>query len=862
MVFNHRNATDHKPAANRGQQAKLSHHALVEQIPAIIYVEDVETHATLYDSSQIEMILGYPQDTYAKDPQYWSKILHPDDRERVWAAEVEAAEHGHFKLEYRVFASDGRVVWLRDEANIVRDEEGRPQFWQGAKFDVTERKRVEQTLRESEERYRLVARATNEVIWDSDLLTDRQTWNGAVEGMFGYPVHQVTNNAWWEEHVHPEDRGRVLSIIDDVLRGGGDVWSDEYRFQRADGTYSTVVDRAYVVRNAQGEPVRVIGSMMDVTQRRRAEERLRASEAELRALFAAMTDVILVLDAQGRYLKIAPTNPSLLYRPPDELIGKTLREVMPAEQANMFLDYIRRALETKRPVNTEYSLQIGDEEVWFAGTVSPMQEDSVVYIARDITERKQSEEEIRRLNENLENRVAERTAQLEAAKQRLAFLAEASAMLSSSLDYRATLSSVARLAVPTLADWCAVDALEEDGLLERVAVTHQDPEKVRWAYELQERYPPDPDAPQGVPNVLRTSLSEFYPEITDEMLVAASYDEEQLRMLREVGFTAAMVVPMVARGQSLGAITLVTAESGRRYGEADLELAEDLARRAAQAVDNAKLHRQAQREIVEREQAKEETRILNQELEQRVRQRTAELEQANKELEAFSYSVSHDLRGPLRSIEGFSQILLEDHAQGLDEEARGYLGRVRASSRRMALLIDDLLDLSRVTRTEMRREAVDLSALAQGIAAELRKTQPERKAEFAIEGGVVANGDARLLRLVLENLLGNAWKFTKKEPEARIEFGSILRGGDWIYYVRDNGVGFDFRYADKLFEAFQRLHDPEEFEGTGIGLATVQRIVHRHGGTVWAEGRRGGGATFYFSLLGGRNNGETGETFS
>jgi signal transduction histidine kinase len=223
-----------------------------------------------------------------------------------------------------------------------------------------------------------------------------------------------------------------------------------------------------------------------------------------------------------------------------------------------------------------------------------------------------------------------------------------------------------------------------------------------------------------------------------------------------------------------------------------------------------------------------------------------ELEATNKELEAFSYSVSHDLREPLRSIEGFSQILLEDYARGLDEEARGYLGRVRAASRRMATLIDDLLDLSRVTRSALARRSVDLSAIASEVAAELRKSRPGREVEFVISDGLTANADPRLLRIALENLLGNAFKFTEKQPRAVVEFG--VTDGSPVYYVRDNGVGFDMAYAAKLFGAFQRLHPSEDFEGTGIGLATVQRIVQRHGGMVWAEGEVGKGATFYFTL--------------
>ncbi|HEY0129658.1 MAG TPA: ATP-binding protein [Rubrobacteraceae bacterium] len=232
-----------------------------------------------------------------------------------------------------------------------------------------------------------------------------------------------------------------------------------------------------------------------------------------------------------------------------------------------------------------------------------------------------------------------------------------------------------------------------------------------------------------------------------------------------------------------------------------------------------------------------------------------ELEGANKELEAFSYSVSHDLRAPLRSIDGFSQILLDDHAQGFDEEARGYLGRVRASSRRMALLIDDLLNLSRVTRSVLRHQTVDLSALAREIAAEIQKSRPDREARFVIAEDLVAEGDASLLRVALENLLGNAWKFTSKKEVATIEFGVAHRNGEVAYYVRDDGAGFDPRYAEKLFGAFQRLHGAEDFEGTGIGLATVARIVHRHGGRVWAEGAVGEGATFFFTLGGGHRQG-------
>ena len=249
-------------------------------------------------------------------------------------------------------------------------------------------------------------------------------------------------------------------------------------------------------------------------------------------------------------------------------------------------------------------------------------------------------------------------------------------------------------------------------------------------------------------------------------------------------------------------------------------------------------------DITGRKRSDDQIRLLNEQL----AVRAESLETANKELEAFSYSVSHDLRSPLRAIDGFSRIVLEDYANRLDAEGRNYLERIRAASQRMGHLIDDLLQLSRHTRSEMHRTQVDLSTLARALAEELQKTEPERRVEFVITPNLVANADASLLRVVLENLLGNAWKFTGKQAAPKIEFGRTTREGAPAYFVRDNGAGFDMTYAHKLFGAFQRLHTTDDFPGTGIGLATVQRIIHRHGGRLWAEAEINRGATFYFSL--------------
>jgi PAS domain S-box-containing protein len=236
------------------------------------------------------------------------------------------------------------------------------------------------------------------------------------------------------------------------------------------------------------------------------------------------------------------------------------------------------------------------------------------------------------------------------------------------------------------------------------------------------------------------------------------------------------------------------------------------------------------------------------EAEEKVRKLNLELQTANRELESFAYSVSHDLRAPLRSIDGFSQALLEDYGDQFDATAQSYLHRVRAAAQRMAELIDNLLSLSQITRKEMQRETLDLSALSQIIIADLQKTDPERTVEFRVEANLTAEGDIHLMRIALENLLGNAWKYTQKQTMSHIEVGKMGENGQTVYFVRDDGAGFDMAYAGKLFGAFQRLHTTSEFEGTGIGLATVQRIIHRHGGRVWAEGAVGQGATFYFTL--------------
>jgi hypothetical protein len=253
-------------------------------------------------------------------------------------------------------------------------------------------------------------------------------------------------------------------------------------------------------------------------------------------------------------------------------------------------------------------------------------------------------------------------------------------------------------------------------------------------------------------------------------------------------------------------------------------------------------------DITDRIQAEAQVRDLNARLETRVSERTAELEASARELDAFAYSVSHDLRAPLRSLHGFSQAILDDYGNLLDDVGRGYLNRLQVNVKRMGQMIDDLLNLSRATRVDLTRESVDLSGLAREVMADLSAADPDRTVEIVVADDLTAPGDRALLRMVLQNLLANSWKFTAKLPVAKIEVGQIDHRGEQNFFVRDDGAGFDSKYSDKLFTAFQRLHPAAEFEGNGIGLAIVQRIVRRHGGNVSAESEPGEGATFYFTV--------------
>ena len=450
------------------------------------------------------------------------------------------------------------------------------------------------------------------------------------------------------------------------------------------------------------------------------------------------------------------------------------------------------------------------EDVYIRGNAAPVIVDGkvigAVAVNIDITERKRNEDEVNRLNRELKA-INECDKVIVHANDEKELLSNVCQILCITGGYRmAWISSVEHdeaKSVRPLA-WCG-----DKGYIANANITWADSERGR--------------GPAGL--AIRTGTTHFFQDFSLEPAAAP-----WRKAAASQGYRSSIAVPLKDNTGGVYALFSLYSAEPNHFNPSEVSLLEELSADISFGIISL-------RERVKRIQA-----------EDALRQRSAELEASNKELEAFSYSVSHDLRAPLRSITGFSAVLLEDYKDELDNEGKSYLKKISDSGELMGQLMDDLLKLSRVTRSDLNLEKLDLSDMARKIVDELRKDEPKRKVKVTIAPNMTANGDKNLLGLVLQNLLGNAWKYSSKTSEPRIEMGTVEHNGKRAYFVRDNGVGFDMTYANKLFQPFQRLHKATEFAGTGIGLATVQRIIRRHGGEVWAEAKVGEGATFYFTL--------------
>lgn len=532
-----------------------------------------------------------------------------------------------------------------------------------------------------------------------------------------------------------------------------------------------------------------------------------AEEAEQfsRGILESISDPFVVLDAMwgirfinaaaGRAFKSAGRGEA------KSLIGKNLWEIFPNIRDTAFEREMRRCAEERKPVTFEAFY--ADRGEWALMFCYPLPDGGIAAQWKDISAIKRAEESAR-------------------------YLARASETLSASLDYETTLKELAHIVVPEFADWCAVDIVGDDGKVKQLAVAHADPDKVRWAYELNKRYPPDPTAPTGVYKVLRTGTPELYSEISDEMIEAAARDDEHLRISRELGLKSAIVVPLIAHGRTLGALTLVTSESGRRYGQADLEFAMELARRAALAVDNARLHR-----------AESDAR------------RAAEA--ANLAKTQFLAVMSHELRTPLNAIAGYAELMRMGIRGPVTPEQQEDLDRIKRSQRNLLSLINDVLNYAKLEAGHIDFDTRDIRVHEFLADIEALVTPQLQGKGLSYEydecdGGLAVKADAEKMRQIMLNLLSNAIKFTPAGGKVSIECG--VDGDTVRIRIRDTGVGIPPDKLSAIFEPFIQLDRKltSVHEGTGLGLAISRDLARAMSGELTAESTPGEGSAFTLEL--------------
>jgi PAS domain S-box-containing protein len=864
------------------------------------------------------------------------QILQEDRRSFADANETAITRQvpGHWEGRFRV---RGSTRWIRFET-VPRAVEAGGAVWTGTIEDVTERRQAEGSLRESEA---LLRSFFDIPLVGACITTPTKGWlevNDQLCRMLGCTRQELVRLTW-SELTHPGDLAADVEQFERVLRGEIDGYSLEKRFLRKDGSVVPVELAVSCVRNPDGTVHHILALLQDVTERKRAEEQLRAHRERLEELVAERTAELErkqeLLDATARLARVGGWE----YDVRAERLTWTdmvheIHEVGPGyeltvaaglgfyspESRPVIESAFLRAVTAGEPFDLELPLVTAKgNRVWVRAVGRPSIVDGAVVrvtgVLQDIDARKRNEDDLARYRARLEELVAERTAEVEEASARLVE-AQAIAHLGSwEWDVRSdvvrgsaefhqlfgdppeglsTYRQVVDLIHPDDRENVRV-ALEEarrrgdgghfqvtyrillpggrlrfvngrgvvsvdaEGRLSKVLGTCHDVTTVR---EVEE-------ALRESEERLRRIVSEapfpigLYAEDGEILLVnkawsrITGYAPEEIRTIGEWAARAYGDRKELARADIESSFALADAaregEFAIRTKSGERRFWDFSSSPVGRLPDGRRLVTTMAMDVTERRHAEEEVWAYREHLEELVRERTAELEAATREMESFSYSVSHDLRAPLRALDGFSAILAQEYPDQLDDRGRGYLDRIRAAARTMALLVDGLLSLASLNRQELAVTLVDLSALARRVGAELMALEPGRAVRLLVPDGLTTEGDPRLLHVLLENLIGNALKFTSNREEATIELGCAEREGEQVFYVRDDGVGFDMAYASKLFLPFQRLHQARDFPGTGIGLATVQRIVARHGGRIWPEATPGAGATFYFTLAAGES---------
>ena len=685
--------------------------------------------------------------------------------------------------------------------------------------EMVARKEAKLQQLESHQRLLAVLDSLDAIVYVSDMDTHEVLFvNKPVRDAFG----DIEGKICWQA-IQVDQTGPCPWCTNDKLldENGQPKEAHAWEFQNTiNNHWYTLRDKA--IRWVDGRIVRMeIG--VDVTKEKNALQALMQSEARFRAAFESSEDCIQLWDRDYNFLYANQAAIDILGATREQVIGKNIRAGLGHLPDLMYLwmKRIDKVFRTGETMRLQDETEVRGREIITDTVVSPVLDDdgnviAVCAVYRDISELKSAQEKLRRLNTELDQRVRNRTAMLDGVNRVLVetltakseteiakvFLAEAEQLTGSGFGFVGEVNAQGTFDTTAISNpgWDACTMPESDAVM----MINDMPIRGLWGKVIQTGEPLLVEDPTQHPD--RVGIPEGHPPLT-----------------------SFMGVPLLRRNKVIGMIAL--GNKAGKYSHSDLHCIEALTTAYIEALYRLRSEADIQHANVK-------------------------LAALNKELESFAYSVSHDLRAPLRAVDGFSLALCEDYGDQLDDTAKMYLDRLRKGAQRMAQLIDDVLTLSRVGRAKMNNAEVNLSDIAGKIAGELQEMEPGRNVEFKLTPELIARGDPRLLEQMLQNLLGNAWKFTGNREAARFEFGVLdsdelatqLEPGIPVYYVRDNGAGFDMKYVDKLFGAFQRLHRSEDFAGTGIGLATVQRIIDRHGGRIWAEGVLDQGATFYFTL--------------
>ncbi|MDP3148535.1 MAG: PAS domain S-box protein [Ignavibacteria bacterium] len=656
----------------------------------------------------------------------------------------------------------GKIIPVALSCTLLKNKNGEPEFIAVNARDITERKRAEETLQESEERFRIAAETSNDVVYEWDLKQSVK-WFGKIDEMLGYDPDEFPRTLdGLGASVHPEDWIRVMAAVQAHLEGRAP-YAEEYRAIKKDGTFRWWSARGAVSRTQDGKPIRWVGTVTDITERKQVEE-------ELGRFYEVSVEMMSIIGFDGCFKRLNPAWEKTLGFSLNKMLFQPFIDFVHPEDKDATLAEAAKLTTGARTISFENRYCCADGSYrWLSWSVIPAVNEELLYgVARDVTERKRAEEALYEAKENLERRVLERTAELTRSKQ----------------------------------------LLNETGRLARVGGWEIDliTGKNYWSETTKIIHEVEPDFD---PN-LETAINFYAP--------------------RSIPIITSLVDRLINHGEPFDTeLELITAKKNRLWVRAIGQAYRD--------EGNIVKIGGVFQDINERKLA-----------EQEIERRSSLLEAANKELEAFTYSVSHDLRAPLRHISGYVELLSSRFHSALSDKGQHYLDSIADSVHQMGLLIDNLLQFSRTGRAEMRRTDSHMNGIINEVIESLGKDNPDRSIEWTVAKLPSVFCDSAMMRLVWMNLLSNAVKFTRTREKALIEIGVKVEKKEVIFFVRDNGVGFDMQYAQKLFGVFQRLHPTEEFEGTGIGLANVHRIIMRHGGRTWAEAELDKGATFYFSI--------------